>query len=67
MLRPFPIVLVVVIFKVAKDLLIFENVRLKAKGLVDRVRQRCHSYRIQGSPNFILARKFKALKVDLTI
>jgi hypothetical protein len=43
----------------------FENMWLKFEGLVDRVRQLWDFYHFQGSPTFILARKLKALKVDL--
>jgi hypothetical protein len=45
----------------------FENMWLKAEGFVDRVKQWWTSYHFQGSPSFILARKLKALKVDLRV
>jgi hypothetical protein len=38
---------------------------LKSKGFVDRVKQWWDSYHFQGSPNFIVTNKLKALKVDL--
>jgi hypothetical protein len=45
----------------------FENIWLKAEGFVDKVRQWLTSCHFQGSLSFILARKLKALKVDLRV
>jgi hypothetical protein len=43
----------------------FENMWLKEAGFSDKVKQWWDSYAFSGSPSFILARKLKALKVDL--
>jgi hypothetical protein len=43
----------------------FENMWLKVKGFVGLVKQWWDSYSFQGSPSFVLARKLKALKLDL--
>ena len=43
----------------------FENMWLKVKGFVDRVKQWWDGYSFAGSPSFILAQKLKALKADL--
>ena len=43
----------------------FENMWLKVKGFVDRVRGWWNSYHFVGSPSYVLACKFKALKKDL--
>jgi hypothetical protein len=43
----------------------FENMRLKADGFVDLVRQWWSSYSFQGTPSYILTQKLKALKADL--
>jgi hypothetical protein len=43
----------------------FENMWLKSEGFVVRVKQWWTSYHFQGSLIYILARKFKALKVYL--
>jgi hypothetical protein len=43
----------------------FENMWLQEDGFVERVRLWWESYSFQGSPNFVLAQKLKALKVDL--
>ncbi|XP_059458323.1 uncharacterized protein LOC132187919 [Corylus avellana] len=43
----------------------FENMRLKAEGFVARVKQWWDSYVFQGIPSLVLARKLKALKLDL--
>jgi hypothetical protein len=40
----------------------FENMWLKSKGFVDQVKIGCKSYKFQGSPSFVLARKLRALK-----
>jgi len=45
----------------------FENMWLKSKGFVDRVKQWWTSYCFQGSPSFVLACKIKALKADLRV
>ena len=42
----------------------FENMWLKVKGFVDRVKQWWDGYSFVGSPSFILAQKLKALKAD---
>ena len=42
----------------------FENMWLKVKGFVDRVKQWWDGYSFAGSPSFILAQKSKALKAD---
>jgi hypothetical protein len=38
---------------------------LKSEGFVDHVKLWWKSYQFQGFPSFVLARKLKALKVDL--
>jgi len=43
----------------------FENIWLKSEGFVEQVKTWWMSYSFQGSPSYILAFKFKALKVDL--
>ena len=43
----------------------FENIWLKDKGFVDRVRCWWDSYHFQGAPSFVLANKLKLLKMDL--
>jgi hypothetical protein len=43
----------------------FENMWLKVEGFVGMVKQLWDSYLFQGSPSFVLARKLKALKLDL--
>ena len=43
----------------------FENMWLKVKGFVDRVKQWWDGYSFAGSPSFILAQKLKASKADL--
>ena len=43
----------------------FENMWLKVEGFVDRVRGWWNSYHFLGSPSYVLACKFKALKKDL--
>ena len=43
----------------------FENMWLKVEGFVDRVRGWWNSYHFVGSPSYVLACKFKALKKDL--
>jgi hypothetical protein len=43
----------------------FENRWLKAKGFVYKVKQCWDSYLFQRTPNFVLACKLKALKIDL--
>ena len=43
----------------------FENMWLKEKGFVERVRQWWNGYCFSSSPSFILGRKLKALKEDL--
>ena len=43
----------------------FENMWLKEKGFIERVRQWWNGYCFSSSPSSILARKLKALKDDL--
>jgi hypothetical protein len=43
----------------------FKNMWLKAEGFVDLVKQWWGSYMFQGTASFVLARKLKALKLDL--
>jgi hypothetical protein len=43
----------------------FENMWMKSEGFVEQVKTWWMSYRFQGSPSFVLARKLKALKSDL--
>ena len=43
----------------------FENMWLKEEGFVDKVRGWWASYNFQGTPSFILAKKFRALKGDI--
>jgi hypothetical protein len=43
----------------------FENIWLKTKGFVNRVKVWWSSYPFTGSPSFVLASKLKALKEDL--
>ena len=43
----------------------FENMWLKDKGFVERIRSWWESYQFYGAPSFVLANKLKALKVDL--
>jgi hypothetical protein len=43
----------------------FEIMWLQEDGFVERVRLWWESYSFQGSPSFVLAKKLKALKVDL--
>ena len=43
----------------------FENMWLKAEGLGEMVRGWWESYQFDGTPSFILAKKLKALKIDL--
>ena len=43
----------------------FENMWLKDKGFVERIRSWWESYQFYGAPSFVLAKKLKALKVDL--
>ena len=43
----------------------FENMWLKAEGLVEGVQQWWTRYCFVGSPSFVLAQKLNALKVDL--
>ena len=43
----------------------FENMWLKVKGFVERVKQWWEGYSFMGSPSFVLAQKLKALKEDL--
>ena len=43
----------------------FENMWLKVEGFVDQVRCWWNSYHFVGSPSYVLACKFKALKKDL--
>ena len=45
----------------------FENIWLKVEGFVDRVRGWWNSYHFLGSPSYVLACKFKALKKDLKL
>jgi endonuclease/exonuclease/phosphatase (EEP) superfamily protein YafD len=59
--------LIVARYKVAKRYFKFENMGLKAKGFVDRVRQWWTSYHFQGAPSYILARILKALKDNLRV
>jgi hypothetical protein len=62
---PFPILLDCSDFQGGSRYFKFENIWLKSKGFVDRVRQWWDSYHFQGLLSFILARKLKALKVDI--
>ncbi|XP_059450778.1 uncharacterized protein LOC132181539 [Corylus avellana] len=43
----------------------FENMWLKEEGFVALVKQWWDSYEFQGTPNFVLVRKLKALKLNL--
>ena len=43
----------------------FENMWLKDKGFVERIRSWWESHQFYGAPSFVLANKLKALKVDL--
>ncbi len=43
----------------------FENMWLKSDGFVDQVKGWWESYHFEGTPSFILARKLRALKLDL--
>jgi hypothetical protein len=43
----------------------FENMWLKAEGFVARVKQWWDSYVFLSTPSFVLARKLKALELDL--
>ena len=43
----------------------FENMWLKAEGLLERVRNWWDSYHFFGNASFVLANKLKALKGDL--
>ncbi len=43
----------------------FENMWLKAEGFMEKVGSWWSSYQFDGSPNFILAKKLKSLKLDL--
>ena len=43
----------------------FENIWLSSDGFVDKVKGWWESYHFEGTPSFILARKLKALKLDL--
>jgi hypothetical protein len=60
----FPILLYCGCFQGGKKPFKFENMWLKAEGLVDKVRQ-WSSYQFRSSPSFILASKLNALKADL--
>ena len=53
------------VFKGGKIPFKFQNMCLKADVFVDRVRQWWSSYCFQGSSNFILAQKLKALSLIL--
>ena len=48
-----------------KRLFRFENMWLKAEGVVEQVRGWWHSYTFPGSPSHTMASKLKALKMDL--
>ena len=43
----------------------FENMWLKAEGFLDKVKSWWDNYHFQGTPSYILAKKFTALKSDL--
>lgn len=43
----------------------FENMRLKVDGFVEKVHAWQDSYNFQGSPGYRIAKKLRALKVDL--
>ena len=43
----------------------FENMWLKVEGFWDRVKAWWDSYQFEGTPSFTLAKKLKALKMDL--
>ena len=43
----------------------FENMWLRSDGFVDQVKGWWESYHFEGTPSFILARKLRALKMDL--
>jgi hypothetical protein len=63
----FPILLVCGGIQGGKRPFKFENMWLKDEGFVDKVRPWWASYTFQGSPSFVLAKKLKALKVDLKL
>ena len=43
----------------------FENMWLKTNGFTERVHSRWNQYSFSGTPNFVLAKKLKALKEDI--
>ena len=43
----------------------FENMWLRSDGFVNQVKEWWESYHFEGTPSFILARKLRALKLDL--
>jgi len=43
----------------------FENMWLKTNGFTERVHSRWNQYSFSGTPNFVLAKKLKALKGDI--
>ena len=60
-----PFLLEVGVVRYGRSAFKFENIWLKVKGFVDRVKQWWDGYSFAGSPSFILAQKLKALKADL--
>ena len=60
-----PLLLEAVVVRRSRSAFKFENMWLKAKGFIDRVKQWWEGYSFEGFPSFILAQKLKALKVDL--
>lgn len=61
----YPLLLKAGVVRRSRSAFKFENMWLKGKDFVDRVKQWWKGYSFEGSPSFILAKKLKALKADL--
>ena len=61
----FPILLECGKFVTSKRPFCYENMWIHAKGFLERVRGWWEAYEFEGTPSFILAKKLKALKLDL--
>lgn len=65
LLDHFHLLLDCVVVVTSKGYFKFENMWLKSNDFMDKVKQWWMTYSFQGSPNFFMARKLKALKSNL--